>query len=74
MIVIALVFSGVIYYEWLYLKRNNRKQRTIRIVIGLGCLLMIFMEVVFLFRERLSIAIIIETIFYPLQKIMFAET
>lgn len=73
MITIPVIFGLIGYFEWRYLKQNNRKQRTIWIVMGVTCFLMFCMEAIYLFSDRWMIATIIETIFYPMQKAIFFE-
>ncbi|BBH22764.1 hypothetical protein Back11_41090 [Paenibacillus baekrokdamisoli] len=72
MIPIAAIFGLVVYFEWLYLQRNNRKRRTKWLVIAVACFLTLCIEVIYLFDEKLSLGILIDSIFSPIQKLLFA--
>jgi hypothetical protein len=74
MITIAAIFSTIGYMEWQYLRRNNRKKKTIWIVMGIAFFLFLSMEAIYILRDRWTIAIVIEYLFDPIQKMLFIGT
>ncbi|NRF96284.1 hypothetical protein HQN89_36650 [Paenibacillus frigoriresistens] len=73
MIVIPVIFGLIMFFEWGYLKRNNRSPRTIRIVMSIAIYLMVCMEAIYMFRNSYTVATFMETIFNPIERAIFAE-
>jgi xanthine/uracil permease len=71
MISIAVVFGMIGYIEWRSLQRSNRKQKTQRRVVILSLLLMLGMEAMYINRNHLSIGLIIDSLFDPIQRWIF---
>ncbi|CAG7657218.1 hypothetical protein ACFQI7_22505 [Paenibacillus allorhizosphaerae] len=68
MIVITLVFAGMAWYEWHYLKQRNRRTRTFWIV---GCFLaaaFLYMSAVFCIKDFASPNKLIEFALSPVLK------
>jgi hypothetical protein len=75
MIGIAAVFLLIGYMEWIYLNRDRQKPSTIRIVMGLDILLMLCSEAVYLTRNsQLTVGMILNAVFAPVQQMLFAGT
>jgi hypothetical protein len=73
MIVIAVLFLLIGLFEWRYLKNNNRKQRTVWIVLGSIGFMFVGSECIYLLRERMTVAMIVKAIFFPIQKGIFFD-
>jgi accessory gene regulator protein AgrB len=71
MIAIAVVFGTIGYIEWRSLQRSNRKQRTKRRVVILTLVLMLGMEAIYIYRDRISIGMVIDSLFDPIQRWIF---
>jgi accessory gene regulator protein AgrB len=71
MIAIAVVFGTIGYIEWRSLQRSNRKQRTKRRVVILTLVLMLSMEAIYIYRDRISIGMVIDSLFDPIQRWIF---
>lgn len=74
MITILIVFSLIAYFDWRYLKRNNRSKRAIIRVMAVACVLTLGMEAIYLLRDRWTVGMLIESIFFPIQKLIFVES
>lgn len=70
MIIIAILFSIILSFEWNYLKQRKRKKRTFLIVIGMVAFLFISMEGLYYFKEQMAIAKVIEMVFNPAEKFL----
>ncbi|RAV20877.1 hypothetical protein [Paenibacillus contaminans] len=73
MLTIAAVFAGLGFFEWRYLQKNNRKGRTMRLVMGTAIFLFLCLEILYAAREHWTIVTLIETIFGPLQHAVSAN-
>lgn len=73
MMIIVLIFCAIGYLEWRYLKRNNRSTKTFGIVLAYVFFIMLFLLVLYLFRNSWTVFNLMKAVFYPLQKIIFLE-
>jgi membrane-anchored protein YejM (alkaline phosphatase superfamily) len=71
MIAIAVVFSAIGYMEWCSLQRNNRKKRTTRTIVMFSFVLMLGMEAIYICRDRISVGMIVDSMFDPIQRWIF---
>jgi hypothetical protein len=71
MIAIAVVLGTIGYMEWRSLQRSNRKQRTKWRVVILSFVLLLGIEANYIYRDRLSIGMVIDSLFDPIQRWIF---
>ncbi|KIL36586.1 hypothetical protein SD71_06045 [Cohnella kolymensis] len=74
MITILIIFSLIAYFDWRYLQQNKRTKRAVIRVMAVACVLTLGMEAIYLLRDRWTVGMLIESIFFPLQKLIFVET
>ncbi|MDF9839049.1 MULTISPECIES: hypothetical protein [unclassified Paenibacillus] len=74
MMIIALSFLAIGWYERRYMKKYNRSSRARRLMWTITVLLLIMVEAIYLTREQMSVAIMVKHVFYGLQKLLFLET
>jgi hypothetical protein len=74
MITILLTFLAIAYFDWRYLQQNKRSKRAIFKVMAVACLLTVGMEAIYMLRDRWTVGMLIESIFFPIQKLIFVES
>lgn len=70
---ILILIGSIACLEWKYLKKNRRKPRTIRIVMGTAVFMALFLETIYWFREQWTLGMAIEALFGPIQNAMNAK-
>lgn len=73
MISILVIFGLIGYFDWRYLKRNNRSKRAVIRVMAVVFVLALCMEAVYLLKDRWTVGMLIEAVFFPLQNLIFVE-
>ncbi|WP_301171609.1 hypothetical protein [Brevibacillus nitrificans] len=68
MIIVAMIFAIIFAYELRYLRQQNRKKRTKRIVVGMVLFCFLSFEALYYFRESFQFAKVIEYVFHPMEK------
>ncbi|GAA4851029.1 hypothetical protein GCM10023310_32150 [Paenibacillus vulneris] len=67
MILIGIAFGCIIGYEWFYLKRKQRKQRTYFIVLGTALFLFLGTETLYIFKDKFTMARLVQSIFMSIE-------
>jgi hypothetical protein len=73
MITIIVVFGVITYFEWRYLKKKNRKQRTLWLVLGICLFMMIVMEAIYAIRDIWPIGMVVDSLFRPIQQLLYID-
>ena len=68
MIIIALIYVCLLFFEWRYLYRKNRTARTYRIVFAFVIFTFLSIEALYYFRDQFMFADVIEMVFDPMEK------
>ncbi|MGG4498315.1 hypothetical protein [Brevibacillus reuszeri] len=68
MIIIAIIYACLLFFEWRYLYRKNRTVRTYRIVFAFVIFTFLSMEALYFFRDQFMLADVIEMVFDPMEK------
>ncbi|KZE81196.1 hypothetical protein AV654_01490 [Paenibacillus elgii] len=73
MIGIALVYGCILLYEWKYLAARNRRRRTYFVVLGSLAAMFLGFEAIYVFKEKWALVNVVETVFGPIQKLLFMK-
>lgn len=73
MIAIMIVYASVAVAEWRYIRRNKRKKRTYYFIFGTISFLFLLSECLFAIKARFQMAVWIEAIFGPLERVLLGQ-
>lgn len=71
MIVVAILFGCILWFECNYMHRKQRKTRTFVIVIVTGIFFCMLLEALSYFRGQWAFAQIIEIVFNPVEQFIW---
>jgi hypothetical protein len=74
MAAIAVIFGMLGAYEWIYLRRDKQKPRTVRLVLGFNFLLLAGLEAIWILQEHWSIGMAVNAVFSPIQDWLLFRT
>jgi hypothetical protein len=55
------------------LKKKNRKQRTLWLVLGICLFMMIVMETIYAIRDIWPIGMVVDSLFRPIQQLLYID-